>query len=362
LWRIKLKFKRKVHLKDISRIRIPEDRDLDNCLRLNRNERVADWHKGFLREVFDSKPDYLLNVYPNSDSIYKKLSEYLKLDKNQILLSSGMDGAFKAIWETVTDPGDHVGVPVPTYAMYHVYNKIFDTKLTQINYDSYTLKLKWNELDKFIESKPHILFIPNPNQPVEDPLSIDQIAEISKRCSENGTLLVIDEAYYMFGCETAIGLVKDYDNLVILRTFSKGFGVPGIRLGYMVSNTENIDHFSKTRFAYESNSLSDAVGEYLLDNLDIVNDYIKKVHEGRNYLKSELSKLGLNCNGNVGNYLLIDFGSKEKCKYYASELEERKIHVKANYSDEWGKYMLVTLGPKETLVPFIDVIKSSFIL
>ena len=188
-----MKFNRKFHLKDISRIRIPEDRDLDNCLRLNRNERVADWHKGFLREVFDSKPDYLLNVYPNSDSIYKKLSEYLKLDKDQILLSSGMDGAFKAIWETVTDPGDHVGVPVPTYAMYHVYNKIFDTKLTQINYDSYTLKLKWNELDKFIESKPHILFIPNPNQPVEDPLSIDQIAEISKSSIDsNGDLIFLD--------------------------------------------------------------------------------------------------------------------------------------------------------------------------
>ena len=355
-----MKFNRKVHLKNISRIRIPEDRDLDHCLRLNRNERVADWHKGFLREVFDSKPDYLLNVYPNSDSIYIKLSEYLKLGTDQILLSSGMDGAFKAIWETVTEPGDRVGVPGPTYAMFYVYNKIFDTQLTQINYDSYTLKLKWDELDTFIESKPDILFIPNPNQPVEDPLSINQIAEISRRCSENGTLLVIDEAYYMFGCETAIGLVKDYDNLVILRTFSKGFGVPGIRLGYMVSNAENIAHFSKTRFAYESNSLSDAVGEYLLDNMDIVNNYVRKVHEGRNYIKSELSRLGLNCNGNVGNYLLIDFESEEKCKNFASALEEEKIHVKANYSDEWAKYMLVTLGPKEMLIPFVDVIKSCF--
>lgn len=353
-----MKFKRNRHLEAVSRIRIPENRELDDCLRMNRNERVAGWHENFLRDVFDSKPDYFLSVYPDNDSLYSKLSSYLGVETNQISLSSGMDGAFKAIWETVTEPGDRVGVLGPTYAMYYVYSKIFDTELTQIGYNPDTLKLNWDELNNFIDSGPDILFIPNPNQPVEDPLSKEQISEIATRCNQHGTLLVIDEAYYMFGCDTAVGLINDHDNLVVLRTFSKGFGVPGIRLGFMVSNTENIDQLSKTRFAHESNSLSNAVGEYLLDNMSIVEDYISEVHKGRCFLKDELSALGLSCNGDVGNYVLINFETEEKCKHVAAGLEEKKIHVKANYSGEWARYMLVTLGPKEMIQPFIDVVKS----
>ena len=142
-----------------------------------------------------------------------------------------MDGGINTLYEIMTDPGDHVGVSGPTYAMYYVYSNLYQTKLTEIQYSPETLKLDWQQLNDFIDSKPVLLFLPNPNQPVEDALSKDQIAEIAERTKKNKTLFVVDEAYFMFGCESAMDLIDEFENLVVLRTFSKGFGVPSIRLG-----------------------------------------------------------------------------------------------------------------------------------
>ena len=350
---------RKPFLRDIQRIRIPENRNLDEGLRLNRNEKVDVWPDDLLVKIFADKPAYFLSIYPDSSGLYKKLSNYIGVDESKIMLTSGMDSGIKNLWETMTEPGDHVGVPGPTYAMYYVYTRLFQTKLTQIGYIPETLKLNWKQLNEFIDSKAIMLFIPNPNQPIEDPLSVDQIADIAERTRKNNTLFIIDEAYYMFGCETAMGLIDEYENLVILRTFSKGFGVPSIRLGYMVSNEENMNVLTKTRLAHESNSLRNAVAEYLLDHYDVVDEYVKKVIEGRSYVKEELANLHIKCNGNVGNYLLIDLVSSEKCKQVVSFLEEKLIYVKGNYSAPWEKYILITVGPVEIMTRFIVVMKEA---
>ena len=95
----------------------------------------------------------------------------------------------------MTEPGDNIGVAGPTYAMYYVYSDLFQTKLTEIQYSPKTLKLEWDQLNEFIDSKPVILFLPNPNQPIEDALSRDQIAAIAERTKNNNTLLVVDEAF-----------------------------------------------------------------------------------------------------------------------------------------------------------------------
>jgi histidinol-phosphate aminotransferase len=347
--------KNKEHLKNKKRIRIPENRNLENGLRLNRNERVENWGGDILKDIFTNKPDWFLSTYPDSSILYKKLSNHIGLDESSIMLTSGMDSGIKTLFEIMTEPGDNIGVAGPTYAMYYVYSDLFQTKLTEIQYSPKTLKLDWDQLNEFIDSKPVMLFLPNPNQPIEDALSRDQIATIAERTKNNNTLFIVDEAYYMFGAETVLDLINEFENLVVLRTFSKGFGVPAIRLGYMVSNDDNMDILSKTRFAHESNSLRNAVAEYLLDNYHIVEDYVKKVIDGRNFTKNELNNLGIKSNGNVGNYLLVDLVSPEKCNRTVSFLEEKLIYVKGNYNAPWDKYMLITVGPKEMMTRFIEV-------
>jgi histidinol-phosphate aminotransferase len=350
---------KKPFLRNIQRIRIPENRNLDDGLRLNRNEKVDIWPNDLLTRIFSEQPAHFLSVYPDSSNLYKKLSKHINIDESKILLTSGMDSGIRTLWEIMTEPGDRVGVLGPTYAMYYVYSKLFQTDLTQIEYIPETLKLDFNQLNEFIASRPIMLFIPNPNQPIEDALKQDQLAEIARQTRKNNTLLVIDEAYFMFGSETAIDLIDEFENLVVLRTFSKGFGVPSIRLGYMVSNEENMDVLAKTRFAHESNSLKNVVAEYLLDNYDIVDDYVKKVIKGRAYVKEELANLGIWSNGEVGNYLLVDLENSEKCRKIVNFLNEKDIYVKGNFSAPWDKYILITIGPEELMSRFINEMKEA---
>ena len=86
-------------------------------------------------------------------------------------------------------------------------------------------------LNNFLNSDPKILFLPNPNQPIESSLSLNELRETAIKCKNKNCLLVIDEAYNLFGADSGLPLIKEFNNVVILRTFSKAFGVPSIRTG-----------------------------------------------------------------------------------------------------------------------------------
>ena len=124
----------------------------------------------------------------------------------------------------------------------------------------------------------------------------------------------------MFGSASAVDLIRKYENVVIARTFSKGFGVPSIRLGYLISNAENMNVLSKTRFAHESNALSNSVAEHLLDNYPMVEEYNRRVIAARNELKVTLAELGISAIGEHGNFLLLDLRAAARAKAYVAYL------------------------------------------
>src|SRR4029079_10657817 len=161
-----------------------------------------------------------------------------------------------------------------------------------------------------------------------------------------------------FGAVTAVELMKKYENVVILRTFSKGFGVPSIRLGYMISNEDNMAVLTKTRFAHESNSLSNAVAEYLLDNYPMVEAYNKKVMVARDELKKTLPAMGIPVHGNTGNYLLLDLGDPARTKEFVTALREQKIYIKGPWAAPWDRYATITLGPIEKMQRFVEAAKA----
>ena len=351
--------KNNLHLKNLSRVRIPENRDLLNGLRLNRNEKVSSWENDILKKIFDEKPGNFLSIYPDLSSLYSKISKFCNIDEKNILVTSGIDGAIKTIWDLGANKGDKVGILSPTYAMYYVYNKIFQTELIEVGYNPDNRKLIWNELIKCIEEKPAILFLPNPNQPIEDNLTLEMIIEVLEISDKTETLVVLDEAYFMFGQKSAIDLIDSYDNLIVMRTLSKGFGLPSIRIGFMASNEKNMEILNKTRFAHEANSLNISVAEYFLDNIKIIYDYNNEVVGAKDQLNKILSDIGIDSYGEYGNYLLIDLLDKDKCRNAVSFFEKNKIYVKGNWSEPWSKYCLVTVGPLEEMDRFIDAIKTA---
>jgi len=348
---------RKNYLKNLERIRIGEGRDLDAGLRLDRNEKVDVWPPEFLSDIFRDKPDWFMSVYPEPTNLYKKLAKFHGVGPGEIMLSSGIDGGLKTIYEIMTEPGDLVGVASPTYVMYKVYAQMFQVRCSEIGYTR-DREFDKKAFDTFLEEKPSVFFLPNPNQPIESSFSIAELEEFARKTLEKNCLLVIDEAYHLFGSASAVDLINKYENVVIARTFSKGFGVPSIRLGYLIASRENMSILSKTRYAHESNSLSIAVAEYLLDNYPMVEHYNAKVVKAREQLRQIFGEFGIPAHARTGNYMLLDLGSPSRAKEYADTLRSRKIYLKGPWPAPWDHYVTITIGPIEVMERFIEATRQ----
>ena len=348
--------KKNLHLKNINRIRVSEGRDLVNGLRLDRNEKVDNWEKNILENVLNGKPECFLSTYPEISTLYEKLSKHLNVNKNKLLLTSGIDGSIKNILEVLCNPGSNIAVLSPTYAMYQVYSDIFRLNLFPIKYNE-ELYFSEKDIEKFLENSPDILFIPNPNQPIESCLSIEELKKIASKCYDKNCILVVDEAYHYFGADSSLPLLDDFDNVIVLRTFSKAFGMPSIRVGYTICNEKIMSIISKPRLAHELSSLSIAIAEYLLDNYDKVREYCDEIISSREFVKEELKKLGLKSHGYKGNYLLITFHNGINVSEIVNKLYSEKIYVKGPWEKPWSRSITITIGPEKLMKKFIENLK-----
>lgn len=345
--------KKKISL--IKRIRIPENRDLNKGIRLNRNERVENFEKNLLSKIFKSVNRYDLGKYPDQSQTYKVLSRFIKVPVQNIQITSGIDGSIKSIFEIFTDPNEKIAVLSPTYAMYEVYSKVFKTKLIKIGYKNFKLN-KEKLLNVIKKSDVKIIFIPNPNQPIEDNLSLKDISKLCKECRKRKILLVIDEAYDMYGSKSSIDLYKKFNNILILRTLSKSFGLPSVRFGYIVGNESIIKIFDTYRLSYESNFLTDHVVRYFIKNIKFVKKYISKVKIGRDFFKKQIQNLGFKVYGGKSNFLLIDFEDINFKKKVVGNFQKNKIYTKSNYGNELSSCILVTCGFKNTMKKLYNII------
>ena len=211
----------------IKRIYRPETRDLQKGLRCDKNERVELWNKDFFYDLLSEIKPIDLATYPDLTSLYFDIAKFEEINSDQILISSGLDGCIKSIFECFSQKGMKIGLPGPTYGMYYVYSECFQTEIVNIEYSLKEFKINFDSLIKTIDNV-NLLFIPNPNAPTEDNLNIKQLELIIKKCYEKDVLIVIDEVYHGFGIETAKKLIKNYPNLLVMRSFSKEFGMPGL--------------------------------------------------------------------------------------------------------------------------------------
>ena len=189
---------RKQFLANIKRIRVSEGRDLERGLRLDRNEKVDVWPKQVMNDIFMSKPDYFLSVYPESTALYQKLATFHGVDESQLMLTADIDGGLKTLFEVMTAPGDLVGIVTPTYAMYQVYSRLFQTDLCEIGY-SEDLQFNMQQLDEFLAKKPTIFFLPNPNQPIESSFTLDELEVFAKKTLAANCMFVHDMTPTLLG-------------------------------------------------------------------------------------------------------------------------------------------------------------------
>ena len=347
----------KPHIESLNRVQTSLGRDCQDGIFLDRNERVVDFPDNLLKDLYNQLPKSVLRVYPETDSLYKTLSQFLGIDETQIFLTFGSTGGIKVLFETLTNPGDTVFTLYPTYPMYEIYSEIFQTKFNHIPIKDFRIDI--GNLINNIDEKAKLVFIANPNLPVETYLTLQEIEYIAKKCEKTNTVLVVDEAYSLFGGDSVIDLIDKYKYLVVLRSFSKAFGLAGIRLGYMASKSENIEYLSKTRSLVETNGLSLAIADYILKNQDLTNNYVKSVKDGTQYLKKAFTKIGVQFHGGeFSNGMIVFLKSPKIANTLISELKKQKIYIRGGFSHPYDCCVRVTLGPIQIMEKLFNAFKK----
>lgn len=345
------------HLQEIERRRVPENPNVK--LRLQRFEKPNDWDVDFLKRIYDSIPISMLQRYPDCDQFYTTLSEFIEVPEPNIVVTSGIDEAIRNLILLKCDETHPFFTNAPAYAMYQVYAKILkvDCHVFQPLPDQFMTP------EKMMSIFPRgvgLVFIANPGQPVENCYSLDQLRLIAEYCNRDGKLLIIDEAYHFFGAPNAIPLIHEFDNLIILRSFSKAFGAASLRLGYAIGPERAIKPLQVFRLAHEGSSFSYHVGCALIDSFDNqVKPNIQNISAGRDYFRDACRKLGLRAWGELGNFVLLDLETKGQMKKVVMDLKADGIFVKANYPDPLSTCISITAGSKDMMELVISVLEAA---
>ena len=347
-----MKFKK--HLVDLKRVRTSLGRDMESGLCLDRNERVTPLPQKNLEEIRNLITSATLSCYPEPDSLYCKLAQYFGKEEGNFYITNGITEAIHVIYETLTNPGDEVIVIDPTFPMYSVYAKAFQVNYKSVGFNA-DLSLKTDQLYEMINDKTAFVCLPNPNLPIESYLSVSEIKKLVQKCKDHNVWLFVDEAYGCFGAESAVNLIDEFDNLILFQTFSKAYGMAGIRVGFMVGEKNVIDYLAKTRSLVESNGLSMAIAEYMLEHSEIMGDYVRETKLGRDFLREELDSMKI-CwyGGDYTNAMLIFLQDADAVKDLVSFLKQKKIYIRASFEAPLDRCVRLTLGPKAAMEKFLE--------
>jgi len=251
---------------------------------LNQSERTQHLPDNLYQEFLGSLKQEDFFYYPNTQEFKEKICEFYGVETNQLFLCAGSDVGIKSVFETFTD-GGRVVTSEPSFPMYKVYSELYNCEYFGIPHEEdYTVSTE--KILSNITNDTDLVILANPNSPMGEYKSFDEIRILL----EQDVPVLIDEAYIEFSDrDSLINEINNYSNLLITRTFSKGFGAAGCRVGMVFSNEKNIELVSKFRHMYEISGVSMKYCEFLLDNYSVIDDYIENVKIEKKKIISLLS-------------------------------------------------------------------------
>jgi histidinol-phosphate aminotransferase len=318
------------HLRTIRRMseRMPERA---GRVHMDMNERVTPFAPSVLSALLAQIRPELLCHYPDPSPLYERLSQQLGFPEEMLYVTPGSDAGIRLLFQAYVRPGDRVAFPDPTFAMYAVYAQIFQAQARTVRYGS-DRALDAGQLQQLLAEHPRILAIASPDQPTGAVMQRETLAALASAARDSDTLFLIDEAYYPFYPETAIELVRKFENVALLRTFSKVGGLAGLRVGYVVANPRVIDSVSRVRGSFEVNTIAIAMACYLLDHPSIAREYLQEVERGREVLREMAQALGLGFPTCPANFQLLQFRGLGSTAEVSAELAARGYLVKGGFS------------------------------
>ncbi len=267
--------------------------------------------------------------YPdfNSSSVISSLEKYTRLEKSNLLVGNGAIEILYNFSFAFLSKKTKVLIPIPTFQEYETVAKLGECKISYFK----TMNLSEN-LDDFILKIPKngCVFICNPNNPTGNLLSKNQLLKIIKKAKKLSTFVFVDECFIEMvpeSNESVISYVKKYDNLFILRSLTKSFALPGIRIGYAAASNKTIKILQKIKIPWSVNSLAQDAANTALTNKSHLLKSNLVIKKELNYLTNKINRLnGFDCNNSSTNFILIK--TKKNSTQLQKFLLKQKILVR----------------------------------
>ena len=301
--------------------------DRSDFISLNKNEAPFSAFNS-LNNLFCDEDIKSLREYPDPYKLYKKLSKFIGVDTNSLLITQGSEQAIRFIFDTFLDYGDEVIYPNPSFAMFDVFAYYNKAKVKHLNY-SKNRKLSIEKILNAITSKTKLFVLANPNNPTGTVFNLSELKSIAKHTLSTNTIFLLDEAYFHFYNIDSIELIKEFKNVIITRTFSKAWGLAGIRVGYAISNFENIELLRKQKPIDEVNQLSNIICLKALKNSNLIlNKNVNQVKKWKKKFKN-LKIKDIEYLKSEGNFILL---KSKNYKQHKEALLKNRILPKIDFN------------------------------
>ncbi len=326
-------------------------------LRLDLNENPTGLSQEFINKVLSDVDAEFLSQYPETLEFTETLAKYLNTDIEHINLVNGSSEGIRNIIEAYTSVGGKILGVTPSYAMFEVYSKMYGRNFVPVKYNN-DLTIDVNDILDKMTKDIELVIIVNPNNPVGNALSNEEMEKIISKAKENEITILIDEAYYYFYDNTFIKYALENEHIFLTRTFSKLFSLAGCRLGYVVGWPEGIKMIQKLCTPHNVNAFSMKFAKAIIEEPNMIENLINKHKEGREYLVNYLKENNYEYSALNGNFMFIKPKSDPDMLVKRMK-EEEKILIKTyNGIGNLGKCLRVTTGEKSAMIRFAEALRK----
>ena len=293
-----------------------------------------------------------ISMYSETGPLVQRLAERWDLDPSFVHLTNGGDDALFTVFLTILEPGDRVLTLYPTYSLYEPFARIAGATVHRMNIpDDFTFPMNAFSGMELHEFK--MVVLTHPNNPTGTPVPFDWLEPQLQLYP--GTMFLIDEAYADFLGHSFIPSVRQYPNLVVARTFSKIDGLAGLRIGYLVAQSELLLGVRKVHPPFSVNAAAVLAAMAALEDRDFKRMVLAEMAIERDYLASSLRAMGYRVDTPPTNFVLLDLEDATVAERFIAHCARHKIRIRGMKTAGLPTRVRITLAPHELMERFIRV-------
>ncbi len=322
--------------------------------RLNNNENPLGPSEEAKKAIhsFDLKK---VATYPSGDSFYlrNRLAQLFHKTRDQFLVGNGANEVIAFVIKAFCEQGDNIITADKTFAVYEWVAKFsgLEARMAPLN----NFEFDEQRMLDLIDKKTKIIFVCNPNNPTGTFWNVSRFKAFMQSVGPD-RIVVLDEAYAEFvedeSYPDGIRLVEEYDNLVVFRTFSKMYGLAGLRIGYLCANEQTVNAIRKTCVVYSVNGLAQTAALASLESNDHVRQTRELMKQAKYFLKEQLEELSLDYVIGEGNFIMVKLPMSDTLAYRM--LMKRGLMVRTMSGFRFPGYIRVSISHLDVMGELVD--------